>query len=310
MVAQTRTGLDISKPLTLPCGLTIRNRLAKAALAEDWADKNYLPSKNLIRMYGAWADGGWGMVLSGNVMVDVSQLGQKNDIALTHLIPEEQLLHSWKEWVEVGASNGTNMIMQLNHPGRQSQIGAGVKSVFAKSIAPSAVALNLGGGLINRALSAIIFGTPREMTLEDIEHVVTRFALGAKMAADAGFAGVEIHGAHGYLLAQFLSAKSNLRTDDYGGTPKKRARIVVEVIEAMRRVVPKTFCIGIKLNSVDHQSEEELKECIEQLDDITAAGIDFLEVSGGSYENPIVRFHPDFIRDLHLLSFYANISYR
>lgn len=105
---------------------------------------------------------------------------------------------------------------------------------------------------------------------------------------ESGFAGVEIHGAHGYLLAQYMSAKSNQRTDSYGGSALNRVRIVVEVIEAMRRVVPKSFCIGIKFNSVDHQSESALADCIEQLKAIVAAGVDFLEISGGTYEDPIV----------------------
>jgi 2,4-dienoyl-CoA reductase-like NADH-dependent reductase (Old Yellow Enzyme family) len=148
--------------------------------------------------------------------------------------------------------------------------------------------LNFGDGLIARLVSAVGFGTPLEMTAADIQHVVDGFVETSRLAAEAGFAGMEVHAAHGYLLAQFLSVKSNERTDEYGGSPAARAKIVVDVIKAIRAAVPKEFCVGIKLNSVDHQSPEDLAACIEQLKLIEAAGVDFLEISGGTYENPSV----------------------
>ncbi|KID83937.1 Aldolase-type TIM barrel [Metarhizium guizhouense ARSEF 977] len=278
--------LEIARPLTLPCGLTIPNRLAKAALAEGWGDKNRLPHKSLVETYGAWADGEWGLVMTGNVQVDTAYLGTPDDNAVNSDIPREQLLQSWKQWASTCSKNGTPTIVQLNHPGRQSTPGAGSHGYFGKTIAPSVVPVKLGDGLIARFLSALVFGSPREMDTTDIQHVVGRFVDGAKLSHEAGFAGIEIHAAHGYLLAQFLSAKTNKRTDAYGGSPKKRARIVVEIIDAVRKAVPKEFCVGIKLNSVDHQSQTELEECVEQLEAIVAAGIDFLEISGGTYENP------------------------
>ncbi|POR37589.1 NADH oxidase [Tolypocladium paradoxum] len=281
-----KTGLEIATPITLPCGLTLPNRLVKAALAEGWSDKDKLPSEGLIRTYGTWADGGWGMVLTGNVQVDVAYLGTAEDNAFNDRIPRDRLLASWKDWAQATNRHGTPTLMQINHPGRQSMIGAGTRGVFAKSIAPSPIPLQLGDGILPRAVSALVFGTPREMTVADIQGVVSRFAETAKLAHEAGFAGVQIHAAHGYLLAQFLSASSNQRTDAYGGTARNRARVVVEVIRAVRAAVPKGFCVGIKLNSVDHQSPLELQECIEQLEDITAAGVDLLEISGGTYENP------------------------
>lgn len=285
MTASEPLDLEIAKPLTLPCGLELPNRVAKAALAESWAGKDWLPSHDLIKTYGAWGRGGWGMVLTGNVQVDVTYLGQPQDTAVNDRLPEEQLVASWREWAGSCSDSGTPFIMQLNHPGRQSPMGSGTRSYFAKSIAPSAIGIRMNDSLLSRYTTALMFGTPREMTTSEIELAIEQFAQGARLASEAGFAGVEIHAAHGYLLAQFLSAKSNQRTDAYGGTAKKRARIVVDVIEAIRKVVPAKFCIGIKLNSVDHQSEQELGECIEQLDDITSAGVDFVEVSGGTYED-------------------------
>ncbi|KAK2036747.1 NADH:flavin oxidoreductase/NADH oxidase [Colletotrichum somersetense] len=278
----------IAKPLTLKCGLTLPNRLTKAAMAENAADSDGLPTDALHGPYGEWADGGWGLVMTGNVEVDMKYLGSPKDIAYNDAIPYERMLEAWKAWAKVCNRNGTPTIVQVNHPGRQSPMGTGKRGLLEKTIAPSPVPLNLGSGLIARLVNALVFGTPREMTVAEIQDVVRRFAQTAKLASDAGFAGIEIHGAHGYLLAQFMSDRINKRTDAYGGSPAARVRIVVEIIRAIREVVPKTFCIGIKFNSVDHQSQAELDACIEQLKLITEAGVDFLEVSGGTYENPVM----------------------
>lgn len=291
-MAPKKTELQLAKPLTLPCGLTLPNRLVKAALAESWCDSQHLPSERLIETYGIWADGGWGMVLTGNVQVDATYLGTPFDNALNDRIPREKLLASWRRWAAVTNRHGTPTVMQLNHPGRQSTIGAGQRRFWAKSIAPSAIPLRLGKGIIPWAIGSLVFGTPREMTTAEIDDVVRRFADAARLASEAGFAGVQIHGAHGYLLAQFLSARSNERTDEYGGSARARAKVVVDIVRAIREAVPPGFAIGLKFNSVDHQSEQELAECIEQLQDITAAGLDYLEVSGGTYEDPTVGTRP------------------
>lgn len=283
---------DIAKPLTLPCGLTLRNRLVKAALAECWSDRDHLPSHDLIDAYRTWADGGWGTVLTGHVIVDVRYLSTPGDNAVDSSISRDRTLKCWTEWAEATSKNGTAAIMQLNHPGRQGMSWCGKQGLFSKSIAPSAVPMDMGSDLVSVLLRAMIFGTPREMTTHEIQDVISRFANAAKLASEAGFAGVEIHAAHGYLLSQFLSSKINQRTDEYGGTAKQRARLVVEVIHAIRKVVPSGFCVGIKLNSADHQSKGELDECLEQLELITQAGVDFVEVSGGTYEKPTVRRSP------------------
>jgi 2,4-dienoyl-CoA reductase-like NADH-dependent reductase (Old Yellow Enzyme family) len=126
------------------------------------------------------------------------------------------------------------------------------------------------------------------MTVAEILDIQDRFVKTAVLVADAGFDGIELHGAHGYLLSQFLSPKTNRRTDEYGGSAKKRAKIVVDIIKAIRKAVPPSFTVGIKFNSVDHQSSQALEECLEHLRLITDSGIDFLEISGGSYEEPLV----------------------
>ncbi|KAL6793288.1 FMN-linked oxidoreductase [Trichoderma sp. SZMC 28013] len=282
----TVSELKLQEPITLPCGLTLPNRLSKAAMAESWADNEYLPGERLFKIYENWAEGGWGSVLTGNVQVDVRYLGSPADVSPNENVDREKILASWKKWAKASSKNGTPVIMQINHPGRQSPGGAGTRGYFEKSIAPSAIPLNIGNGILARLARSFVFGSPREMTLEDINRVVAQFAETAKLAAEAGFAGVELHGAHGYLLSQFLNPASNTREDQYGGSAKKRAKIVVDILKAVREVVPKGFCVGIKLNSADFKDKEQLAACIEQLTEITDAGVDFLEISGGSYEDP------------------------
>jgi 2,4-dienoyl-CoA reductase-like NADH-dependent reductase (Old Yellow Enzyme family) len=281
--------LLLSKPLQLPCGLTLPNRLVKAALAEEMADRQSLPTTaQLQRAYGAWAEGGWGMILTGNVQVDDTYLGGFGDCAMSDSLPKEKILEAYKAYAGICRRNGTPTIMQINHPGRQSPLGAGKKSYMAKNIAPSAVQLHMGDDIISKIITTVVFGTPKEMSVAEIEDVVQRFAKTARIAAEAGFDGVEIHAAHGYLLSQFLSEKSNKRTDKYGGTPAARAKIIVDITKAIRAATPASFCVGLKFNSADHQSPKELQECLEQISLIAEVGLDFLEVSGGSYENPTV----------------------
>jgi len=201
-------------------------------------------------------------------------------------------LAAWTSWAEACNSGSTPAIVQINHPGRQSPLGAGTRGYCEKSLAPSAVKMNFGDGIVPRVISTLVFGTPREMNISEIKEAINGFVSTAKLAASAGFAGVEIHAAHGYLLAQFLSSDTNKRTDEYGGSPEARAKVVVEIIKAIRDEVPKGFCVGIKLNSADYQSASQLEDCLRQLRCFTKAGVDFIEISGGTYENPTVCFPP------------------
>jgi 2,4-dienoyl-CoA reductase-like NADH-dependent reductase (Old Yellow Enzyme family) len=198
----------------------------------------------------------------------------------------EQTRKVWEQYAEAIQRKGTPGIVQIVHPGRQSPVKSGNKGFLEKTIAPSAIPLNLGPGLLDKLVGALVFGTPREMTLGDIDEVVQQFATGAKAVYEAGFKGIELHAAHGYLLSQFLSPTSNQRTDAYGGNAAKRAQIVIDVIRAVRKQVPASFCVGLKLNSADSGGAGNLEESLEQVGLIAAEQIDFLEISGGSYENP------------------------
>jgi 2,4-dienoyl-CoA reductase-like NADH-dependent reductase (Old Yellow Enzyme family) len=218
-------------------------------------------------------------------------MGSPYDVAVhpgDHSDPEA--LRRWKTWAEACQASGTPTIVQLNHPGRQAHPLAGEKSFFTKALAPSAVPLDFQGGWFEKLAFRLFLGTPREMTLAEINAVVDQFTAAAKMAFIAGFKGVELHAAHGYLLTQFLSPKINRRTDEYGGTPEKRLKLLLRTLNAVRDATSKEFCIGVKLNSADFQIMGlDDNEVLGQVKAISEAGVDFIEISGGSYEKPLVR---------------------
>ncbi|KAJ4357027.1 hypothetical protein N0V95_002833 [Ascochyta clinopodiicola] len=256
----------------------------EAAMAEDMAE-NADPGDAHISAYTKWGSGGWGGVLTGNVEVSSKYRGSFKSVVAKPTLTETTR-DVWKQWALTSQQEGTPTIVQLVHPGRQSPPKAGERGFFDQTIAPSPIPLNIGNGLLERALQKVAFGTPREMTIADIEEVIDQFSYAAKLAYETGFKGVELHAAHGYLLSTFLTPKTNLRTDAYGGTPAKRSQILIDVIRAVRKVVPDSFCVGIKINSADVGGDESLEESLEQVGLIAAEQIDFLEISGGSYEKP------------------------
>jgi 2,4-dienoyl-CoA reductase-like NADH-dependent reductase (Old Yellow Enzyme family) len=230
-------------------------------------------------------------------------LGAPKDVEIPYdNTPELQA--AWREWAENCQSSGIPTIVQLNHPGRQSPAGAGKRSFFTKNLAPSPIALDFGPGILARMASSLSFGTPKEMTVEDIELVVDQFVEGAKRSFDAGFKGIELHAAfvslpnfyhprpniyhrHGYLLAQFHSPATNRRTDAFGGSALKRVEITLRIIRKIRAVTSPTFSISAKFTSVD-AATDKLEDVLQQIQALSEAGIDFLEISGGTYENPLM----------------------
>ncbi|KAJ5155293.1 Aldolase-type TIM barrel [Penicillium capsulatum] len=275
----------LADPVKLPCGLVLPNRLSKAAMAEQLAKRNH-PGGGLTDAYEQWAQGGWGSILTGNVQIDVDHLGAPFDPAIhAEYKGDKALIAQWKEYADKAQKHGTPALAQLCHPGRQSLRIAGRRGIFAPTIAPSAVPVRMGDGLWERVFAAVAWPAPREMTRADVERVIRQFVDAARLVSDAGFAGIELHGAHGYLIDQFISSKTNLRTDDYGGTPEKRARFVLDILKEIRKVVPSTFAVGIKLNSADHSSAT-FEDTMAQIKLLVDAGIDFIEISGGTYEDP------------------------
>ncbi|UII73838.1 NADH:flavin oxidoreductase/NADH oxidase family protein [Pseudomonas sp. HN11] len=260
--------------LQLPNGQVLSNRIAKAAMEENMADARQAPSRALKQLYKTWADGKPGVLITGNVMIDRRAMTGPGGVALE----DEQQLASFREWADVARSNGVHFWVQLSHPGRQTPA-----NLRQQALAPSAVALDLGG-------FSKMFATPKAMTEDDIQDVIQRFATSARLAEKAGFTGVQIHGAHGYLLSQFLSPLSNQRTDRWGGSLENRARLLLEVIRAVRANVSPSFCVAVKLNSADFQrggfAEADARAVVEMLNPLS---IDLLELSGGSYEAPAMQ---------------------
>jgi 2,4-dienoyl-CoA reductase-like NADH-dependent reductase (Old Yellow Enzyme family) len=260
--------------LQLPNGQIISNRIAKAAMEENMADAQQAPSRELKQLYKAWAEGEPGLLITGNVMIDRRAMTGPGGVALE----DEQQLDSFREWAAVARDRGVQFWMQLSHPGRQTPA-----NLHQQAMAPSAVALDLGG-------FSKMFAKPQAMTEDDIQEVIKRFATSARLAEKAGFTGVQIHGAHGYLLSQFLSPLSNHRNDRWGGSLENRARLLLEVIHAVRASVSPAFCVALKLNSADFQrggfAEADARAVVEMLNPLP---IDLLELSGGSYEAPAMQ---------------------
>lgn len=256
----------LAQPLTLPNGFVIPNRLAKAALSEGLSRRDLAPGTRIQTLYRRWAGSGVGLSITGNVMVDSQALGEPGNV----VIEDDRHAADIAAWARVARSGGSRAWVQLNHPGRQAP-----RTLTPRPVAPSAIALGGTGGL---------FAQPRELTGAEIEDIIGRFATAAAVVVQAGFEGVQIHGAHGYLVSQFLSPLSNQRTDSWGGTPARRRRFAVELVRAIRAAVGPAVPVSVKLNSADFQKggfgEEESLEVVHAL---AAKGIDLLEISGGTY---------------------------
>jgi len=260
---------------TLAGGQTIKNRFFKSAMSEQLGDKEHNPIPGLAKLYSRWAQGGIGLSMTGNVMIDRNALGEPKNVVLD----EKSNLVQFKAWAKAGQENGSHLWVQLNHPGKQIP-----KFICEEPVAPSAIALE--GGLEKG------FNRPRELSEIEIEGIIKKFATSAELAKNAGFSGVQIHGAHGYLVSQFLSPRHNQRQDQWGGSIENRMRFVLAVYHAIRRKVGNSFPIGIKLNSADFMkggfTEEDSMQVVKSL---AQAGIDLIEVSGGTYESPSMMGH-------------------
>lgn len=264
--------VTISSPLTLPCGAVLKNRLAKGAMTEGLGDARNQATGGHVRLYRRWAEGGAGMLLTGNVQVDRRYLERPGNVAIDG-VQSNEAIAALREYAKAGTANDTHLWMQISHAGRQTPA-----LVNKEPVGPSDKALDMPGAQ---------FGKPRALTGPEIEDVIGRFAHVAAVARDTGFTGVQIHGAHGYLISEFLSPDVNTRTDEWGGSLENRARLLLEVVRAVRRAVGTDFPVSVKLNSADFQrggfSHEDSIRVATWLD---AEGLDLLEISGGTYEQP------------------------
>ena len=250
--------------------ISFKNRIIKGAMSEALANYQGQPSQLHWGLYEAWAKGGLGCAITGNVMVDFHA---KNEPGVV-VIESERDLAKLQRWAAIGKQYGMVQLIQLSHPGRQCP-----KGLNKETVAPSAVPFS--------PMLATTFGTPRELREDEILDIIQRFATSAKICEKAGFEGVQLHGAHGYLISQFLSPLTNKRQDQWGGSIENRMRFLLEIYQAVRAATSEQFIISVKLNSADFQrggiTEEEVITVFKAIDE---AGIDLIEISGGTYEAP------------------------
>jgi 2,4-dienoyl-CoA reductase-like NADH-dependent reductase (Old Yellow Enzyme family) len=262
--------IHLGSKLPFSRGFTVKNRLFKSAMSEQLATPDHNPGPELFRLYKTWAEGGIGVSVTGNVMVDRRALGEPKNVVLD----EKSDLSLFKQWAEAGTANKTHLWMQLNHPGKQ------VPNFLSKTpVAPSVIPLE--------GVPKGVFNPPRELTAPEIHEIIGKFGTTARLAKEAGFTGVQIHCAHGYLLSQFLSPWHNQRKDEWGGSIENRMRILIEVYQAIREEAGEDFPVALKLNSSDFKAggftvEESIKVALTMQDE----GIDLVEISGGTYESP------------------------
>jgi 2,4-dienoyl-CoA reductase-like NADH-dependent reductase (Old Yellow Enzyme family) len=291
--------VSLSESLTLPCGAKLTNRIAKAAMSEGIADLDNHSTSRLETLYRRWAKSGAGLLFTGNIQVDPKHLERPLNIVIHDDGGQEQLARL----ARAGTSAGAHFWAQLSHTGRKA-----FSNINSAPLAPSAIALDMG--------PMVSFPTPRPMTEDDIGHAINQFATAAKAVQDAGFTGVSLHGASAYLIAQFLSPLSNLRTDRWGGSLENRSRFVVEVIVAIRAAVGPGFPIGVKLNPFEYQKGGFTSaECVELVKILNGTSVDLVELAGtyrlttvpGSEESDDALRADAISREAHILPFAAPI---
>ena len=258
--------------ITLPCGAKIKNRICKAAMTERIAFANNYTNQRHLNLYKKWAEGDIGILLTGNVQVDKNHLEGPANVCIEEDTYAEQL-PLLRKWAEEGTKDNTHLWMQISHAGRQTP-----GEINSSPKAPSSVQLKIPGRN---------YGVPSALSTEEINEIIKKFTFVAKIARETGFTGIQIHSAHGYLLSEFLSPDINLREDEWGGTVENRSRIHVEIIKSIRREVGEDFPISVKMNSADFQKGGfSPDDSIQVAKIIEAAGVDNIEISGGTYEQP------------------------
>lgn len=264
----------IDASLRLPCGLTLHNRLVKSAMSEALADTDNNPSPALIRLYETWGASGAALLITGNTAVDRTHLEHAGNVVLD----DASDLEKAARLSQAAKSGGARVLAQLAHAGRQTPEG-----LNPRPLSISDVPMALPG-----------YGPPIAATRDDLADIVARFARAAAIARDTGFDGVEVHAAHGYLLSAALSPRINTRHDAWGGDLQGRARLPIDVVKAVRAALGSDRILAVKLNASDFQRGGlEPADSVRTAELLALAGADFIEVSGGTFENPRAYQHRD-----------------
>jgi 2,4-dienoyl-CoA reductase-like NADH-dependent reductase (Old Yellow Enzyme family) len=263
----------LSKELRLPNGITLSNRLAQSAMTEHLATGDGAPSWQLIEAYRRFAVSGAALIISGNVMVNGWSLEAPRNV----VIEDERHMPQLRQWAATTSGTDARLILQLSLSGRQTQRGLALAGRRQDVATASAVPLTIGGPL---------FKPPRALTDPEIRQIIAQFTSAARIAAEAGFAGVQIHAAHGYLLSQFLSPLVNQRTDQWGGSVQNRMRMLIEVLRAVKSLTPEAFLLTVKMNVSDFQSGGfDADDALIVAQALENEGVHLIEFSGGTYES-------------------------
>jgi 2,4-dienoyl-CoA reductase-like NADH-dependent reductase (Old Yellow Enzyme family) len=251
---------NLFEPLQLPCGLTLKNRIAKSAMSDSLGDGTGHPTAEQIRLYQRWAAGGIAVSIIGEVQLTGGYPENTGNLVLN----EDSDLHRFSELARHGGENGTRLWLQLGHAGALAYAPAGNPK------GPSA--LDLPG--LRCA----------EITLDEIRQLPSEFARAARLAQQTGFGGVQIHAAHGYLLSQFLSPLFNKRSDEYGAAIANRMRPLLEAVGATRAAVGPDFPIAVKLNSSDQlEGGFDKEDALRVVSALDRSPVDLIDISGGTY---------------------------
>lgn len=244
--------------------LELKNRLVMPPMATAKATEQGKVTQQICDYYNEKSLGGYlGLMITEHSYVSLEGKAGRGQIS----IAEDEDIEGLKKLTEVIHKNNSRVIAQLSHAG-----GAAKNEITGKTVyGASAFAMPKTGFV------------PKEMTLTEIQKVVEAFAKAALRAKQAGFDGVEIHSAHGYLLNQFYSPLTNKRTDDYHAqTLEGRLKLHIEIIDAVRKVVGADYPIALRLGACDYQiGGSTLQDSVEAARMLVEAGIDLLDISGG-----------------------------
>lgn len=255
-------------------GISIPNRFARSATNEYLTDSGDFVTDRLAELYERLAKGGVGLIITGYAYVRNDGKSSPRQAG----IYDDKFISAYKRITDRLKPYGSKIVLQIAHGGRQSR----PELCEGTPLGPSPVT-DKSTGI-----------TPREMEVEDILDIIRCFGLAARRAREAGFHGVQLHAAHGYLLSQFISPYTNRRGDEWGGGVKNRARALLETLKECRRQVGEDYPILVKLNSEDSlPGGLEITEAVEIAKMLDKAGIDAIEVSGGMIESWPSSARPD-----------------
>ena len=247
--------------------VTIKNRIVNAQHGNGLADNEFLPTERQAYYFAEKAKGGAGLIIMGASLVLLNAMSFFG----RNLVSDERAIPEFKRIADMVHEHGSKMFAQLSHQGRQTTGDISRLPTWAPSPIPCVIAREI----------------PKEMEREDMDEVIQGFVKGARNVKKAGFDGVEVYGAHGYLLSQFLSPHSNRRKDEYGGSLENRLRFPLEVINAVRKEVGSDFTVGFRLNGDDLTAGGltlgDAKEIAKRVE--STGQIDYLSVSAGTYNS-------------------------